>query len=409
MKLWRSGIILSAAGFIGGLGNYAFQRIIGHQLEKAEFGYVNSTLGFINLMSLPLTIVAMSLVHYLAHFQAANDEARLQGLIAGSQRFLLKATIVATILALVLVNPLSQFFEFPRTSLMVAALVCVLLGMWSSFALALAQGLSWFKRMAFLSLAAVGLRLVFGWLVTKKFPTTEAAVSATTFSLLANFALLYWWKDLFKKRADAISPWDREFLTNVVFSAACVGGTYFFTQGDLLVAQKYFKGDTLGFYTAAGTLGRALTALVGPILTVLFTARSGHKSGSAVTDQKIMLALYAGGLICGALGLIVLREFLVKFIFGQYTPESAAMVIRFAIAMVFIGLIQALGTWSLASRWFKLALLYGALGLAYWLILLFAGKTPEQLLHIMPIGGAIAFVIMLIGWFITTREVKPVS
>ena len=50
-KLWRSGIILSLAGLATGVGNYAFQALIGRFMAKAEFGYVNSTLGFIGLLN----------------------------------------------------------------------------------------------------------------------------------------------------------------------------------------------------------------------------------------------------------------------------------------------------------------------------------------------------------------------
>src|SRR5947207_11610598 len=80
-KLWRSGVILSAAGFAAGLGNYAFQAIIGRLLDKAEFGYVNSALAFINFLSLPLLIASTAVTHYIAHFQASGDEARLTGLL----------------------------------------------------------------------------------------------------------------------------------------------------------------------------------------------------------------------------------------------------------------------------------------------------------------------------------------
>src|ERR1035441_6094980 len=76
-KLWHSGVILSAAGLLAGLGNYGFQAIMGHCLDKAEFGYVNSTLGFIGLLGLPLVIVSTSITHYIAHFRATGDEARL--------------------------------------------------------------------------------------------------------------------------------------------------------------------------------------------------------------------------------------------------------------------------------------------------------------------------------------------
>jgi O-antigen/teichoic acid export membrane protein len=69
-KLWRSGVILSAAGLLAGLGNYAFQAIVGRCLDKAEYGYVTSTLGFIGLLGLPLVITSTSVTHYIAHFRA---------------------------------------------------------------------------------------------------------------------------------------------------------------------------------------------------------------------------------------------------------------------------------------------------------------------------------------------------
>ena len=402
LKLWRTSILLSIVGLAGGLGNFAFQGMIARHLEKSEWGYVSSTLAFVSFLGLPLAIVSTALVHYIAHFQAANDEARLQGLLAGSRNFLLKITFAVSLLAALLLHPLSQFFHFPRSSLMLVAFSCVLLGLWSGFATTLFQGMAWFKRMALVGLVAVAMRLAFGWIMTSKYPTAEMAVSATTFSLLANLALFYWWKDIFKGGVQ-ISPWNAEFFNYLLITTAFVGGTYFFTQGDLLVAQRYF-GNNMGSYTAAGLLGRALTMVVAPFLTVLFTSRSGHKSGQAVIDQKILLVLYAAGLTLGSLVLILFRELLVKLIFGKTDPQAAQMVGPFGVTMVFIGLIQAIGTWALASRRHKLTILYGALGVAYWLGLLAIGKEPNQLLTVMPIGGGVAFVILCAAWLLPLRR-----
>ena len=97
-KLWRSGVILSAAGLLGGLANYAYQGVIGRQLDLTEFGYVNSTMSLIGLLGLPVGIASASLVHYIAHFRGQEDEARLQGLLAGCQKFLFKLTLVAGLL-----------------------------------------------------------------------------------------------------------------------------------------------------------------------------------------------------------------------------------------------------------------------------------------------------------------------
>jgi hypothetical protein len=407
VKLWRSGVILSAAGFLAGLGNYVFQAIISRQItQPAEWGYVSSTLAFINFLGLPLSVVGWSLVHYIAHFRATNDEARLRGLLSGVPKFLLKATVVGSVLAVLLANPLSRFFNFPRASLMLVALVCVLVGLWSGLATLLCQGMAWFKRLAVVGIAAVALRLAFGWIMTAKYPTAEVAVSATTFSLLANLAVLYWWNDLFTK-GDPISPWNRDFARYVVLAAAYVGGMFFFT-GDQLVAQRYFPKNVLDAYSAAGMLSRALAQVVGPFLVVLFTSRSGHKTGPALGDQRILLGLFAVCLAGGALGLLLLKDLLLKFL-GKYSVQSSMMMGQFTLAMAFVGLNQAIATWTTASRWFKLTLLYGVLGLAYWLLLLVVGTTPERLLRAMPLAGGAAFAILLPVWVFTARRAHPVQ
>jgi hypothetical protein len=77
--------------------------------------------------------------------------------------------------------------------------------------------------------------------------------------------------------------------------------------------------------------------------------------------------------------------------------------------MVFVGLLQALALWALASRWTKISLLYGALGLGYWVTLLLLGKTPVDLLRAMPITAGIAFILLFLVWFATLRQHKPAA
>ena len=412
MKLWRSGIFSgvfwSVLGFLAGLGNFFFSAMMARWLTKEELGLQASALNFVNFLTFPLAATAIALVHYIAHFRGHNDEARLQGLFAGCEWFLIKATLWGSVGAIVLAAPLGSFFGF-RSGLMIAAVACVLVGLWSGFSLALCQGMSWFKRLAVAAVCAVMLRILFGWVTVKRWPTAEVALTATTFSFLANLSLLFWARALFRKGVEKISPWTREFLAFWVVALACTGGNWFFTQGDALAAKRHFGGDALGLYTVAGQFGRAIPWSVGPLLQVVFTSRSGKRSQEAATDQRVLLALYAAGLVCAALGLTLLRGFLVHAMFGKVTPESAAMVPRFAAAMVFASLSQAIGTWALASRWFKVALLYGGLGLAYWLALLAFGLEPDKLLNTMVVGTVLTFVILCATWLAARRAPVPAT
>ena len=166
------------------------------------------------------------------------------------------------------------------------------------------------------------------------------------------------------------------------------------------MAQRYFSGRDLGLYTAAGLLGRALPMVVGPMLTVLFTSRSGHRTEGACANSWSCWALYAVGLAQGPPACCSCADFWVRLIFGKYTPEAAAMVSRLAVTMAFIGLMQAVGMWALASRWLKVALsLWGVragllVGALAW------GTSPPVMLQLMPVAAGVGLwpAVSFRGW-----------
>src|SRR5208282_3964350 len=172
-NLLQSGIIFSAVGLLTGLVNYGFQGIIGRQLEHGEYGLVNTTLSFCGLFSLPNVFAIAAVTHFIALYKGRGDDARLQGLLAGCHKFLFHLTAAGSVFAIIFVIPLSHFFHFPRAGLMLVALAYVLVGLWSSYAIAFCQGLAWFIRLAFIGLFAAILRILFGWLATKIWPMAE--------------------------------------------------------------------------------------------------------------------------------------------------------------------------------------------------------------------------------------------
>jgi hypothetical protein len=408
-KFWRGGLIFTIANLFVGLGNMGYSILIGHRLKnEGDFGLVNTTLSFMALLGLPLTMATMAITHYIARFNFSGDDARLQGLLAGCRKFLLRLTIGGSLLAVILIEPLSDFFHFPR-HLMVIVLVSVLTGLWGGFATALCQGLAWFKRLALISILTVLLRLAFGGIVVWTFPTPEWAVMATGFSTLSFAILLFWKKEMVWPGTAAVSPWDREFKLFFVIAAAYAVGNYCFNQGDLLLIQHRFDGHDFDpardAYTGAGVFARSLPMAVAPLLTVLFTHRSSaHTHGrEALRDQFKLIGLYAVGVAAGAAGLILLRSLWLTLL-AKNTQDAKDMLVKLTWAMVSISLMQAFASWALASRWMKLSLLYGVLGLTYWLTLFLLGKTFADLLYIMPVFAALATALMFLGWLLTMRK-----
>jgi hypothetical protein len=403
-SLWQSGLIFTAAQFLTLLIGFGFQIMIRRQLQgtPGEFGFVQTAIAFVGFLGLPLGIAAQAVTHYIARFHFSRDRDRLHGLLGGCRKFLLHLTIAGSIVTVLLIKPLGHFFHIPRVSLTMVALVCVLASLWGTYLTVLCQGLGWFKRLALVGLLAAVLRFLFGVAATSLSPVAEWAVLASAVMLLANLMLFRWKKEFPRREDAAVSPWNREFGQFLIVSATCVAGANCFSQYDLLVAQKYFPHAKLDDYAAAGLLARQIPALAGPLLAVLFTHRSSRHHGEAMGEQLKLLGLYAGCLIVNGAGLILLKTVGLKLL-GQNTPAAAAMIAPLTVTMIFVGLLQALGTWALASRWVKISLLYGALGLGYWIALFMFGQSPDALLRVMPCAAGGAFGVIFLVWLIALR------
>lgn len=394
-KILHSGIIFTGISFVVGGGNFVLLGIIRRNLQASgEFGWFGATEFFTALLGLPLSIAICAITHHVAHFSASGDEARLNGLFVGCRRFLLKFTLVLSLFGVLLIQPLTRYFEIPRPSLTLTALAVLLIGLWCGYAMALAQGMGWFKRIALIGLAAAGVKILFAWTFTSRFPVAEAAGLAVAVGALLNLSVFIWWRDLFK-RGDSISPWDRDFFKYLLVAAAGVGAGYCFTTAHSLVAVKFFAEADKDAYVGAAKISNALYIAVAPLLTVLFTARSSQRVSRSVTGPLGLLMLYGGGLCVGALVLFFARDLCVRLLVGGPSPETSAMIDRVALTMVFAALIQALGIWSMASNWMRATLLYGVLGLVYWAVLLGAAAraTPTVPHTVTPGANAGAFII----------------
>ena len=174
-KILHSGLIFTGISFVVGGGNFFLQGIIRRNLTASgEFGWAGATELFTTLLGLPLMIAITAITHHVAHFSGSGDEARLNGLLVGCRRFLLKFTLALSVLGVLLIQPLTRYFEIPRQSLMLTALAGLFIGLWSGYAMALAQGMGWFKRVALIGLVAVAVKILFAWAVTSRYPVAEA-------------------------------------------------------------------------------------------------------------------------------------------------------------------------------------------------------------------------------------------
>jgi len=390
---WLSdGMILTGANFLAAAGNYLFQAAMRRHLSWSEFGYLNATLSLVQFTGVPLTAASHTLTYHLAQIQTTGDMEKIARLQAASLKFLRHLTWAIVMLGALLLAPVSEYLRFPRMSLAWAGLLWLPVNLWNTLGGAWCTGLSRFRLLALLMILATSVRLVTGTIAVSFYPWAEAGISASVFAglVLASLALFSPHHATIASLRQVLLQ--RDWLIYGTAALAFAFGAFVFLQGDQIIAQRKFPGEELGRYSGAGLLGRTIVWASLPVITVYFTRRSGHHA--ALSSPTPLLVIYLGMIGIGALGIYLLRVRLLQIFLGVHDAQLANLTARFALAMVPIGILQAMGCHYLAARRLPECLVFGGCGVAYLVALSLFGQTPGLMLDWMA-SGAMASVVLL--------------
>jgi O-antigen/teichoic acid export membrane protein len=390
---WLSdGAILTIASFVAAISNYFFQAWMRRQLSWAEFGYMNAMLSLLLFASIPLTAASQTMTHHLAQVGPEGREEKVAQLQAASLKLLRYLTWIVFGLCVLLLPPLTAYLHFPRMSLAWAGLLWVPINLWSTLGGSWCMGLSHFRLYALLLIAAAFLRCAAGAVAVSFYPWAEAGIAASIVSgvVLASIAVFSPHHATTTSLRQII--FQRHWILYGIAAFAVAFGMLAFFQGDQIIAQSHFSGDQLGRYSGAGLLGRTIVWASAPILTIYFTRRSGHQSGQHALTP--LIEIYLGMLVAGAIGILFLRDWLLQIFLGVHDVTLSTMTAQFAITMIPIGILQALGCHFLATRRFIECLAFGVCAIIYLVMLALYGDAPDAMLSVMTESAGACLIVL---------------
>lgn len=410
IALLHAGFWLTAINFIACLGHFFYQFYMTRVLSLSELAAFNTTLSLVNLMAVPLAAASQAITHDLAWHHANDNKKELHQLQVACQKMLRRFTWILSLVALVLIHPLTVFFNFSRSSLMVVALACVPITMWSLLGSVWCAGLSRFKLLAGLNFGTMVVRIAAGMAMVYFLPKAESAVAATFVAGWVLASVVIFQRPQQEEVSEpAESPWNREFII-YLGAALLVGlGNFIFCFIDQLIAQRYMPGEELGLYVAAGLLARAVFWGSQPLLVVYFTQRSGREHSSR--GSIILWLIYVAVVVVGVLMLVVLKEPLCRLLLGPGKIHELGPMLgilkRFALVVVPVGILQGLGFYYLAAERLFESYLFGFLGLGYCTVLIVFGRSVEMLLSLMFGGAMLSLLVLLLVAVIRWGRSQP--
>ena len=328
-------IVASGTLVAGGLG-IAFQSLVSHRLQPADYGSVFAVVSLITLVGLPASAFTLLMARETSRGQASGHQALSVTLLRRGNRALMLFGLVLACLIALASPALARFFEVPA-ELLLAAAVGVPFGLALPLLLGEFQGEQRFVAFSLLMagqagvklVAAISLGLVFGPLgvIGGISLATIAIYLVALYLLRRRLAIkpnLPWWRPAARYLAVVLPS----TLTLAVLLSA-----------DVLIVKHFFPTRAAGEYAAVAALGRAIFWGSSGVAAVLFpkVVLRGARGQSGVHLVIASLSLVAVGGLAGLVVLAIGSRWLLTAFAGPAYASVAGYLPWYGVGMILLG------------------------------------------------------------------------
>jgi O-antigen/teichoic acid export membrane protein len=329
-------IIVGSGTILAGALGVAFQSLVSHRLEPADYGAVFAVVSLITLIGLPATAFTLLMARETSRDRASGQHAASVALLRRGNRALVVAGLALAVV-LALVSPiLARFLEVPSELLIVASAGI-------PFALALPlllgefQGEQRFIAFATLSTGQAALKLV-GAIALGAIWGPLGIIAGIS---LASAAVYFIALGMVRRKISIrpMVPWLRPaaaYLVVVLPSTLALGILF---STDVLLVKHFFPTRVAGEYSAVAAIGRAIFWGASGVAVVLFPKvvfrGARGQSGSPLVSVSLFLVVLGG--LAGLALLAVGSRWLIVAFAGSAYAEAAGYLPWYSVGMILLG------------------------------------------------------------------------
>jgi O-antigen/teichoic acid export membrane protein len=403
------GALVFGSTIVLGICGFAFHGIALRRLGPDDYGALYALISACSVAALPAGVLVAVVARFAAEFRALRDDSHVRGLLGGLTRAFGVAAVAYLAATIVGARPLSAFLHVPPNTIPLAGAIAGI-AMLSAILRSVAQGTQEFhpyvisysvegaaKVLGIVALAALGLfggmlafligticgAVIIAWALVRRYAATSASV------------VHYDWKRI---------------AASIAGSAALMLAITTLSQMDVVVVKHSFSSTEAGIYSAASLGGKVLLYLVGFIPTVLLPqatdrhARGERASRPLFAAIGLLLAFALAGLLVFALGGHILLPLLAG---GNKYDAALPLLTWYGLAMVFLALTNALGTFGIATHRlaFAVPIVVGAVGtigsIAIW------HASLLSVVQILVVGNALTALAVAVALAIQGVRTVP--
>ncbi|MCX6902188.1 MAG: hypothetical protein NTW03_01655 [Verrucomicrobia bacterium] len=374
------------------------------KIPDSEYGILGLLLAVLNCMSIPSLGLQMVFTQQTAAALAEEQRRKL----AGTARAVLLGTFCIWLLTAGLVfafrEPILARWKISNSLALWLTLFVGWMAIWSPVFGGIVQGHQNFLWMGWASILNGVGRLAAVAVIVLVFHGYAAGMAGGLLcgSILSVGVFVWFSRDVWLGPGAETVEW-RAWLGRVVPLTFGFGAYQFMFSADPLFVQAWFDETQTGFYMAAGTLGRALVAFTGPVVTVMFP-KIVRSAALAEKTNVMGLALIVTACMAGlgALVLSLIAPWLLTLVYKTTYLAAVPLLRWFAWSMLPLALANVLLNNLLARSRFQVV---------PWLVLVVGGYALALTRHhgrfedvIQTLGVFNLLFLAVLGFFTLKRE-----
>lgn len=348
-KLIKNNAIILLGSLVGGFGNYLYNFAMIRSLTPHEYAEVAALLSLFSIISIPASVIQISISRFSAEIAATNDFKKLSYFIKQTARYFLKLGFISFI-AFLLVTPfIGSFLNLSSIYPLIILSFAIILLFVTTVGTGALQGMQKFTAYSVSGIISVLLKLLLAiFLVSLGFKTIGAIAAIVLGSLLSLIYIYYSLKLLKTEKSFFI---DRSKI--IKYSKVVLLATFCITilsNIDIILVKHFWEASLAAKYSVLSLTGKIIFFLTSAAALVMFPIvidrHSRNEKHFHILKYSSFLVMAIGFGITGVYFLI--PNIIIRLLFGTAYLEIAPYLGYFGLIMTFFSLINLLTTYYLS-------------------------------------------------------------
>ncbi len=348
-NLAKNNAIILLGSLAGGFGNYLYNFAMIRALTPHEYAEVAALLSLFSIISIPASVIQLSISKFSAEIAAANEFEKLSYFIKQTAKYFLKLGIVSFAAFLLFTPFIESFLNLSSIYPLIILSFAIILLFINTVGTGALQGTQKFVAYSVSGIVSVLSKLLLAIFLVSLGLKTIGAIAAIVLGSLISILYIYYSLKLLKTEKSFFIDKSKiiKYSKVVLLATFCIT---ILSNIDIILVKHFWEAPQAAQYSVLSLTGKIIFFITSAAALVMFPIvidrHSRNEKHFHILEYSSFLVMAIGLGITGVYFLI--PDIIIRLLFGAAYLEIAPYLGYFGLIMTFFSLINLLTTYCLS-------------------------------------------------------------